>query len=127
MTRTAFLLLAALLLAAACASHRTYNVVKPVADAPTYAASDPASVEISEGPPAQGRSYAALGRVIVTVSKTTAFDKNPTRDQVDEQLRLEAGKLGADAVVEVVYDGPKIGFASWSVMDGSGTAIKYTD
>lgn len=116
----------AFLLLAGCESHRTHNVVKPSIDPASVTPVDPAGVEILEATP-QDRVYQELAKLIITVSKNTAFDPDPTRAQVDEQLRLEAAKLGADAVVGVTYDGPKLGFASWSVMDGKGTAIKYSE
>ena len=120
------LALAVLALVAGCESHRTYNVVKPTIDPASVTAVDPASVEILESTSVD-RAYEELGKLIITVSKTTIFDPDPTRAQVDEQLRLEAAKLGADAVIGVTYDGPKLGFASWSVIDGKGTAIKYAE
>lgn len=120
------LAVAVLVLTAGCESHRTYNVVKPTGDPASVTAVDPAGVEILQTTPSD-RDYQELGRLIITVSKTTAFDPDPTRAQVDEQLRLEAAKLGADAVIGVAYDGPKLGFASWAVMDGTGTAVKYSE
>ena len=115
-----------LVLAAGCESHRTHNVVKPADDPASVTAVEPAGVEILKATPSD-REYQELGKLIITVSNTTAFDPDPTRAQVDEQLRLEAAKLGADAVIGVTYDGPKLGFASWAVMDGTGTAVKFSE
>jgi uncharacterized protein YbjQ (UPF0145 family) len=125
--RSAFAVaVAVLVFAAGCESHRTYNVVKPTLDSASVTAVDPAGVEILQTT-ILDRDYQELGKLIITVSKTTLFDPDPTRAQVDEQLRLEAAKLGADAVIGVTYDGPKLGFASWAVMDGTGTAVKFSE
>ena len=71
------------------------------------------------------RAYTALGDIKVTVRKLTIFNKDPTRDDVDEKLRTEAAKLGADAVVLVRYGTVGIGMTSWGVLHGEGRAIKF--
>src|SRR6185503_12903209 len=66
------------------------------------------------------RPYDALGDIKVTVNKTTIFSPDPTHAQVDEQLREEASKLGANAVVLVRYGTVGVGIASWGSLDGQG-------
>jgi len=80
-------------------------------------------IEILEGRPE--RTFDVLAEISVTVSKNTAFDPTPTRAKAANQLRLEAVKLGADAVMEVVYDGPKVTLMSWGAIEANGKAIKF--
>ncbi|MGI9168786.1 MAG: hypothetical protein ACR2FH_01230 [Caulobacteraceae bacterium] len=71
------------------------------------------------------RPYKAIGDIKVTVRKTTLFNKDPTRADVDAKLRKEAIKLGADAVVLVRYGTVGIGMTSWGVLHGEGRAVKF--
>jgi hypothetical protein len=71
--------------------------------------------------------YRVVGDISVNVNKTTIFDADPTREKVDEKLREEAAKLGADAVVLVRYGSVGIGLMSWGSLDGKGRAIVFTD
>jgi len=70
------------------------------------------------------RPYDVVGDVKVTVNKTTIFNKDPTREQVDERLREEAVKAGANAVILVRYGTVGIGVMSWGSLDGQGRAVK---
>lgn len=69
------------------------------------------------------RPYTALGDIKVTVRKTPAFNRDPTRAQVDEKLRREGKKLGADAIVLVLYGTVGTGLTSWGVLHGEGRAV----
>lgn len=71
------------------------------------------------------QKYIVMGKIEVTVNKTTAFHPDPTKEIVDLALQEKAAAIGADAVIEVVYYGPRISFASWGTMEGVGTAVKY--
>ncbi len=71
------------------------------------------------------KPYKVLGDIKVTVRKTTIFNADPTRAQVDEKLRKQAKKMGADAVVLVRYGTVGIGLTSWGVLDGQGRAVKF--
>ena len=73
------------------------------------------------------QKYTVMGKIEVTVNKTTAFHPDPTKEIVDLALQEKAAAIGADAVIEVVYHGPRISFASWGTMEGVGTAIKYVN
>jgi hypothetical protein len=66
--------------------------------APRFSPSDPASVQILRSEPT--RPHVRLGEIVVDAS----IDPAPSVVEVEQKLRSEAGKLGADAVV-VVYDG----------------------
>jgi hypothetical protein len=65
--------------------------------APHPPATDPGKVEILRTEPT--RAHDRLGEIMVDAST----DPAPPVAQVEERLRKEAGKLGADAVV-IVYD-----------------------
>lgn len=71
------------------------------------------------------KPYKVLGDIKVTVRKTTIFNADPTRAQVDEKLRKQAKKMGADAVLLVRYGTVGIGLTSWGVLDGQGRAVKF--
>ena len=73
------------------------------------------------------QKYIVMGKIEVTVNKTTAFHPDPTKEIVDVVLQEKAATIGADAVIEVVYYGPRISFASWGTMEGVGTAVKYVN
>lgn len=67
------------------------------AGAPRFPASNPTGVKIlREEPPGPNER---LGEIVVDAS----VDPAPSVSKVEERLRIEAGKLGADAVV-IVYD-----------------------
>jgi uncharacterized protein YbjQ (UPF0145 family) len=63
--------------------------------------------------------------VSVTVNKVTIFNADPTRDMVNQRLRNEAAKLGADAVIQVRYGTVGISPLSWGSLDGKGRAIVF--
>lgn len=44
---------------------------------------------------------------------------------VNNRLRTEAAKLGADAVIQVRYGTVGMGLVSWGSLDGKGRAIAY--
>ena len=72
------------------------------------------------------RKYSSLGDITVTVNKTTVFHDNPTKEMVNQKLREEALKLGADAVIFVRYGTLGVSPLSWGTLEGKGRAIKFT-
>jgi len=68
----------------------------------THAASA-AQVELTEGA-MNGRRYVRLGPVSAVSHQTSLFPKVSPRQQLEEALRAEAFKQGADAVIEVKYE-----------------------
>src|SRR4249920_2202132 len=90
-----------LVLLPGCATWSSTSVDNKAASA-AVKATDPAKVTLSESD-MTSRKYTSLGDVSVTVNKTTIFNKDPTRDDVNAKLREEAAKLGADAVILVRY------------------------
>ncbi len=87
-------------------------------------AKTPASIAVSEFGPT--RPHSVLGDIDVTVNKTTVFNKDPTRADVDDALREKAAAIGADAVVLVRYGTVGISAISWGSLSGKGRAIVYT-
>ncbi|MCP5114685.1 MAG: hypothetical protein GY953_27975, partial [bacterium] len=63
----------------------------------------------------------------VTVSKPGLLDSDPTPEMIDDALKEEAGKLGADAVVLVRYGTVGVGVWSWGELEGRGRAVQFVD
>ncbi len=120
------LLACALLLLGACAQGwATSNVAKTTeAGAVARAPTAPDQIQIIEGD-ITDRPYKSLGDVSVTVNKVTIFNADPTREMVNQRLRNEAAKLGADAVIQVRYGTVGISPLSWGSLDGKGRAIVF--
>jgi hypothetical protein len=81
-------------------------------------------IEIIEGD-VSDRPYKSLGAASVTVNKVTIFNADPTREMVNQRLRTEAAKLGADAVIQVRYGTVGVSLVSWGSLDGKGRAIVF--
>ncbi|TMJ26921.1 MAG: hypothetical protein E6G95_12360 [Alphaproteobacteria bacterium] len=113
----------ALMLLGACAEGWATSSVAKTGEAPR-AARPAAQIEIVEGD-VTDRPYKSLGDVSVTVNKVTIFNADPTREMVNQRLRNEAAKIGADAVILVRYGTVGIGVMSWGSLDGKGRAIVY--
>lgn len=125
-----FLSAALILGLAACGTWATGGIERPKgADTKALEArteTNPADILVTEED-ITDRAYTVLGDIEVTVNKATIFDRDPTRALIDEELREEAAKVGADAVILVRYGTVGIGFASWGSLDGKGRAVAYDD
>lgn len=133
-----FIVLGATLLLGACSSW-SHSEVKPTTSgagtAPAQSASVPAASKavVATDPAAiivtkediTDRKYESLGDIKVTVNKTTLFHDDPTPALVDKELKAEAAKLGADAVVLVRYGTVGVSLFSWGSLDGQGRAVKF--
>ncbi|MCP4308734.1 MAG: hypothetical protein GY788_28440 [bacterium] len=73
------------------------------------------------------RPYRVLADLEVTVSKPGLLDSDPTPEMIDDALKEEAGKLGADAVVLVRYGTVGVGVWSWGELEGRGRAVQFVD
>lgn len=71
------------------------------------------------------KKYSVLAELSVDVNKTTLFHPDPTKEAVNEKLKEEASKIGADAVVFVRYGTVGISMVSWGSLNGKGRAIKF--
>ena len=105
-----------------CATYRTSSNIKlepaTVVDTTTH-------VIISEGD-LPDRKYKEVGPIEVSVKKLTAFHKNPTKKQANEALVEKARLIGANAVINVIYQSG-IGFTTWGYMDAKGTGVKIAE
>ncbi len=104
------------------------QVVAPVAvaSAPAVAvvhAGSAAQVELTESS-MQGRRYVRLGPVNAKAHQTSMFPKKPAREQVQDELKTAAFKMGADAVIEVKYDMVNAMFSKKG-NSASGIAVKF--
>jgi len=108
----------------ACADGWATTQVTPTAAAAGRTATPVDRIQILEGD-VTDRPYKSLGDVSATVNKTTLFNADPTREMVNNRLRAEAAKLGADAVIQVRYGTVGMSAFSWGSLDGKGRAIAY--
>jgi uncharacterized protein YbjQ (UPF0145 family) len=104
------------------------QIVAPaaVASAPAVAvvrAGSAAQVELSETS-MQGRRYVRLGPVNAKAHQTSMFPKTPPREQMQEELKAAAFRMGADAVIEVKYDMVNAMFSKKG-NSASGIAVKF--
>ncbi|CAO3378632.1 hypothetical protein [Azospirillum argentinense] len=115
------------LLLASCGTYSMADVKPTVGGAAVSAPNKvktPADVIVTEKD-ITDRKYRSLGDINVTVNKTTIFDKDPTPALVEERLKEEGAKLGADAVVLARYGTVGISFMSWGSIDGKGRAVVF--
>jgi hypothetical protein len=108
----------------ACADGWSTSQVSPQAAAAGRAPTPVDQIRIIEGD-STDKPYKSLGDVSVTVNKVTIFNADPTREMVDQRLRTQAAKLGADAVIQVRYGTVGISPLSWGSLDGKGRAIAF--
>ena len=92
---------------------------------PTLVRTAPQDIIVTEDD-IREKPYESLGEIHVRVSKTTIFNKDPTREMVAEKLKEKAADMGADAVIFVDYGEVGMSAMSWGKLDGRGTAIKFT-
>ncbi|MCG8490056.1 MAG: hypothetical protein MI743_00440 [Sneathiellales bacterium] len=85
---------------------------------------DPADVLLSKED-ITDKPYETLAELEVIVNKTTIFHADPTPEMVDQKLKEEGAKLGADAVVLIRYGTVGISIASWGSLEGKGRAVKF--
>ena len=116
-----------LLLLVAIAGCSTYSSSKFIRDSSFEAVVNnivsPSDVVISENN--INKDYKIMGKIEVVVNKTTAFHPDPTKEIVNNVLKEKAASIGANAVIDVSYVGPRISFASWGTMEAEGIAVLY--
>jgi uncharacterized protein YbjQ (UPF0145 family) len=87
------------------------------------------SVQVVEGD-LDGRSYRVVGSIRAVARRVSGWASNPTRDDVDEELRERAAKVGADAVIKVHYaveeQGP-LGIDPRGKLTGEGIAVTFSE
>lgn len=112
-------------LASGCAAWHTSEVTNVHPTVQKVAVTDVKDIFLTEGD-ITDKKYIVLGDITVTVNKTTIFNADPTKDMVNEKLKEEAAKLGADAVTQIRYGSVGISLMSWGSLDGKGRAIKFS-
>lgn len=83
-------------------------------------------IVISEGD-VSNQAYTHIGKVSAYGRMITLESSQPTREDVNEALREEASKIGADAVIFVTYKSERTGLMSRGMMTGEGQAVIFTD
>lgn len=111
-------------LLAACADGWATTSVAPRPGASGRTVTPVDKIQILEGDVTE-RPYKSLGDISVTVNKVSIFNADPTREMVNQRMRAEAAKLGADAVIHARYGTTGISALSWGSLDGKGRAIAY--
>lgn len=71
------------------------------------------------------RPYRVIGVIETNVRKATAFSKDPSEEKIFRELWERAEKMGADAVVNAKYGGPRVTLMSWGASKATGQAIKF--
>ena len=107
---------------AACATWETSNIDNNPPEA-AVAAITPGEVHLTSAafdPATQTK----ISDLKVSVNKTTAFHPEPTVEHVEQKLREEAAKIGADTVVDTKITGVKVTPFSWGTRVGTGTAVR---
>lgn len=123
--KTVLFTIATIVLLNGCATWSTSNVDHASPDgAITTGGRSPAAVELFYDDIT--RPYRSLGEITVNVKKTTVFNADPTREQVNEKLKEQAAALGADAVILVRYGEVRVAALSWGSLEGRGRAIKFS-
>ena len=102
-----------------CATYRNTSNIEAT---PGVVVNANAPVLITEGN-LPNKKYKQLGPIEVSVKKLTAFHTDPTREQANAVLKEKARIIGADAVINVVYESG-VGFSTWGYMDAKGTGVK---
>jgi hypothetical protein len=107
-----------------CATWSHSSVKKYEGASQDNAPTDPNKIIISTND-ITDREYLTLADITATVNKTTVFNKTPTPELVNEQLKIKASKLGADAVILVRYGDSGVSLMSWGSLEGKGRAVKF--
>ncbi len=111
-----------LIRSSSCATYRTNSDISfDSIDIKPYTGKVKLSLE-----PILNRKLTSLGTVIGEVKKRNILTKDPTKEQANYVLLLEAEKLGADAVMDVKYDSGT-GLTTWGYIEATGTAIKFDE
>ena len=71
------------------------------------------------------RPYQILQDIDVTVAKPNVFADDPTRADVDRELKKKAAEMGADAVILVRYGTLGMGLFNWGEIKGRGRAVVF--
>ncbi|MEX0303621.1 MAG: hypothetical protein AB3N24_14480 [Leisingera sp.] len=114
---------------AACGDDFSYpsQLEKQSQEAGQAAATPVDQITLVRGDTINGGQFQVLSTVNTSVGKLTAFHPAPTVADAEQKLRIEAAKLGADAVINAKIGEVGICPLSWGCRQASGTAVKLTD
>jgi uncharacterized protein YbjQ (UPF0145 family) len=118
-----------LLALTACADEFSYpaQLDKQTQAAAQTAVTPVGQIALERGATVNGGNFQVLGAVKTSVGKPTAFHPAPTVAQAEQKLRIEAAKLGADAVINTEIGEIGVCPFSWGCRNASGTAVKLTN
>ena len=106
-----------------CATWATSSATLQVDKTALAPATDPSRIIVSKDD--LSRPYQVLGDISAAVHKTTVFNRDPTREDVDAKLRQKAAQIGADALIFVRYGEEGASIMSWGSLEGKGRAVKF--
>jgi hypothetical protein len=72
------------------------------------------------------RPYRVVKDLDVWVRKPNVFARDPTPADIDQELKKQAAKLDADAVIFVRYGTVGMGLFNWGQLEGRGRAVAFT-
>ena len=110
-----------------CGDAATYkSELGPEAEAAASTASTPVNeVLVTSESTIGNKQLTVVGPVSANITKATALHPNPTVEQAEQKLRIEAAELGADAVIDAVISEVKVCLLSWGCREATGTAVSF--
>jgi hypothetical protein len=115
-----------LLALAACDGKTAYpsQVEKQAAELQASSNIPVGQIPVSSADTINGGKFQIVAPVEATVAKVSAFHPNPTVEQAQQKLRVEAAELGADAVINAQIGNVQVCPFSWACRVSTGTAVK---
>ena len=74
-----------------------------------------------------GAPYSKVSKVTAIEYRTSPFKPRPSHEKVDQKLRDEAARLGANAVINVSYEWKKATIIGWGGLAANGWAVQVHD
>ena len=82
-------------------------------------------IQVLESGTVNGGNFTVLGEVKGSVGKATILGKTPSVADAEAKLRIEAAKLGANAVINAEISEVTVCPLSWGCRNASGTAVVF--
>ncbi|MCP5075137.1 MAG: YbjQ family protein [Rhodobacteraceae bacterium] len=123
------LLVSTVLALAACQNSHTYPELldTQAQKAATTEKTPVDQIRLIPGDSANNGNFVILEAIDASVGKISAFHPTPTVAQAEQKLRIEAAKLGADAVINTSISEVTICAFSWGCRKMTGTAVRFSD
>jgi hypothetical protein len=112
-----------LYLVPACTAEITHDVDLQHANARAALQTYPSSIAVFAGDVEQ--PYDVLADLEVTVRQRSSFGEMPTPDHVMRALQMQAGKIGAHAIILVAFGELGASLWTWHELRGHGRAIRF--